>query len=840
MLLRTLLSHYRHHPVQALFLIAGVMMANVLLVGTMLINAQARASYAEGERWLGAQPVAIIRAGNGAASIDEREYFVLRRAGFENLMPVLRRLERSMEGEPLELLGVDAFAIPRNSLSATDSSHAISGGTLGPSGNAAIRQGGAEATFVFPPFQLLAAPGRISQLGWVEGTRPRLASGADLPPLVVTAGQGLGHRLLLDIGALQELTNSRGKISQIVVFDARPERLEALRSALPHDLQWSDVAAGPDPEQLTRSFHLNLSAMGFMTFVVGLFLIYNALAFSYTDRCSTILKLRLNGVTRGELSRALLMELAMFVLAGSASGFVLGSWLAAKLLPGVGLTLAQLYGVYISYPDQWLKGGFALPLTMTALASGLCALVPLRQVLYAPVLQRQSSQWEQRTVTRRDRILLGLGLTLLAGAAVLAQAYASFGAALACMASLLVGSALCLPAFLRAFLAILSALVPARWCRTSWLLADCRWLLGPASLALMAMTLALVANSGLNTMISSFRHATDSWLQQRLIAPLYLRGEVRVPPLEAWLGHEAPGVRVVARYRISTTALTPSQKRVLVEVVALPEEEPFSHAVVLMESLPAAGERFRAGAGAYISERAWRLDGWKPGDMLRPCPQAAGVPALGVYRDYGNPQSQWLVNPAVFKQCWPQRKADSYALVGGKTVDWNGLRSRISRELGLDESMLVLRRDLVAAGLSVFDRTFTVTNSLNALTLLVAGIGIFCAISAIHHHRLPQQALLSVLGVSRRERAVILMLEWGVLGLLCVLLVWPIALTLAWVLSSLVTPAAFGWSFELLPEWRHLPALILTTAGALALAIILPSLRLLRVSPAHLLREQTT
>ena len=44
MLLRTLLSHYRRHPVQALFLLTGITLANVLLVGTLLINAQARAS----------------------------------------------------------------------------------------------------------------------------------------------------------------------------------------------------------------------------------------------------------------------------------------------------------------------------------------------------------------------------------------------------------------------------------------------------------------------------------------------------------------------------------------------------------------------------------------------------------------------------------------------------------------------------------------------------------------------------------------------------------------------------------------------------------------------------
>ena len=50
MILRSLVSHYRRHPVQALFLFTGIVVANVLLVGTLLINAQARASYSQGER----------------------------------------------------------------------------------------------------------------------------------------------------------------------------------------------------------------------------------------------------------------------------------------------------------------------------------------------------------------------------------------------------------------------------------------------------------------------------------------------------------------------------------------------------------------------------------------------------------------------------------------------------------------------------------------------------------------------------------------------------------------------------------------------------------------------
>jgi putative ABC transport system permease protein len=145
----------------------------------------------------------------------------------------------------------------------------------------------------------------------------------------------------------------------------------------------------------------------------------------------------------------------------------------------------------------------------------------------------------------------------------------------------------------------------------------------------------------------------------------------------------------------------------------------------------------------------------------------------------------------------------------------------------------------MAVGLSVFDHTFSVTLALNALTLVVAGIGIFCAVSAIHHHRLPQQALLTALGLTRRERATLLLLQWGLLGLFCIALVWPFGTMLAWVLAAVVTPVAFGWSFALQPEWRYLPMLALLAISSLLLAVLLPSLQLLRASPGQLLRDRS-
>lgn len=825
MLTRTLFSHYRRHPVQALFLLTGIVVANVLLAGTLLINAQARSSYDEGEKYLSVAPLGQIRHADKSRSIDERDYVRLRRQGFAMLVPLLRQIVRTENAQPLELLGIDMFAMPRaaQDMNNQQNNQPANRTFMG---------------FAFPPYQLWVAPARLEQLGVGNGDRLLLASGERLPPLVAVGDRQLGHRMLMDIGALQLLTGSGGELSSMLVFHAPAERLAELRQALPKHLEFISNSETPSPAELTRSFHLNLAAMGLLAFVVGIFLIYNALAFSYTDRRDLIRKLRLAGVRRGELRRALLLELALFLLAGTLIGSWLGAQMAAWLLPGVGQTLAQLYGVYISYPDGLIPSGIWLPLLMTVLAAGMCVLFPLRETLSAPLLERRQAGWQQQAVHRRDRLMALTGIVLLAATVVSGYWASGLWLALIGMACLLLGAALLLPTVLRVLISGLEKLVPARKARLSWLLADSRWLLGPASLALMAMTLALVANSGLNTMINSFRVATDDWLSQRLAADLYLRGEQKVRELDEWLAAEMPELRVSERYHTSLTRKTPAGIAVAIEAVNLREGDRYRDSVKLMIGDPAAAEKFESGAGVYISERAWRIDGWQVGGSLKLCEGQDEVPILGVYRDYGNPKSQWMLSRALFKNCWPEQLAMGLSVSGPQNSDWNQIRAAISDKFKLQDDEIISQVEIRQAGLAVFDRTFIVTRALNALTLLVAAIGIFCAISAIHHHRVSQQALLSSLGMSRRERGSLLLLQWGVLGLLCMVLVWPFGTALAAYLAAVVTPAAFGWSFPLQLELQHYLVLALLSAACLMVAVFLPSLRLLYTSPAAMLREQ--
>jgi putative ABC transport system permease protein len=239
MLLRVLLSHYRRHPVQALFLLSGIVLANVLLVGTLPINAQAREPR-HGATLLQSGPVGEIR---------HRTLAVARRAripapapaGFDMLAPALRQVVTAAKGTP-ELLGIDCSpcrARRRN------------GGVASSAGFAG---------FAFPPWQCGLRP--AARAAWLARGRTAVAAnGAALPPLMALPGKisapPAGHR------GLTVADRQRGTPFSLLVFPATgsvnrlAERAAGRTGVRRHEQL-------PDPAELTRSFHLNLAAMGLL------------------------------------------------------------------------------------------------------------------------------------------------------------------------------------------------------------------------------------------------------------------------------------------------------------------------------------------------------------------------------------------------------------------------------------------------------------------------------------------------------------------------------------------------------------------------------------------------
>lgn len=124
--------------------------------------------------------------------------------------------------------------------------------------------------------------------------------GRTLEVLALADSQQLGNRLYLDISLAQQLLKREGTLSYIALF-GEPQRLkERLKqSGLPlGKLNISEQDKGAALTALTRSFHLNLNAMGMLAFVVGLFIAYNGVRYSLMKRRRLLLLLLKQGLGR--------------------------------------------------------------------------------------------------------------------------------------------------------------------------------------------------------------------------------------------------------------------------------------------------------------------------------------------------------------------------------------------------------------------------------------------------------------------------------------------------------------------------------------------------------------
>src|SRR6202012_3771702 len=89
--------------------------------------------------------------------------------------------------------------------------------------------------------------------------------------------------LVVDIGIAQRLLNMPDRISRLLIGKAKGPRaaLETIGGDKPRLVE-------PDAEghleRLTDSFHLNLTAFGLLSFVVGLFIVNSAVGLAFEQR----------------------------------------------------------------------------------------------------------------------------------------------------------------------------------------------------------------------------------------------------------------------------------------------------------------------------------------------------------------------------------------------------------------------------------------------------------------------------------------------------------------------------------------------------------------------------
>lgn len=776
--LKALLSHWWRNPVQLFAYLTGLALATALWSGVQAINSEARASYDAAAKTLGdgQYDLLIPKQGN---RIPQDVYVLLRKSGWL-VSPVIEARINDVR-----LLGVDIVTSATGLPNLANEQSAITYDTLLANEETALK---------------------ISMLVNVTVDKS------------IAPGIAIG-----DIGLVQRMLK-RDDLTRLILLPNQPITQPSLDMVAPN-LQIQSAYAVTNVTELTGSFHLNLTAFGLLSFVVGLFIVNSTIGLAFEQRRGMIRTIRSIGVPMRTLITLITFEMMTLAVIGAGFGIILGYFIAAFLLPDVAATLRGLYGAEISgtleLRASWWVSGMLLALIGTALALSS----RIWQIVQMPLLASAKPRAWVVATGSRFRLQLILAIMLLFTTVPLALTLEGLLAGFILLGCLLIGAALALPHLLGGLLTLVQKYTVAPvW---EWFWADTRQQLPGLSLALIALLLAVSANIGVSTMVSSFRQTFIAFLDQRLAPELFVEVDTaeQSTALEMFLMNRQIEVLPLLTTQIVIADLP-------VDLYGIRLGQTYRNNWIFLDNTRNAWDVIKRGKAVVVNEQfARRAELWV-GSLVQ-VNRDLILPIAAVVGDYGNPRGQIIITERIFKDLYPNLYASNF---GVRTKDAAQLRSQIVNKLGIKNNAIISQVGIKALSLEVFERTFVVTSALNVLTLGVAGFAILMSLLSLADLRVPQLAPVWALGLTRRRLAWLELLRAVLLAGIVFVCAIPMGLALAWILLTIINVEAFGWQLPMyLFPLKYLELGVYALIAAF-LAAMWPAVRLMRTPPSTLLR----
>ncbi|MCX7791777.1 MAG: FtsX-like permease family protein, partial [Chloroflexaceae bacterium] len=566
--------------------------------------------------------------------------------------------------------------------------------------------------------------------------------------------------------------------------------------------------------------------------------------------------LRCVGVTRGQIAALVLAEAALLSVVGSLLGLGLGALLGQGLVRLVTRTINDLYFVVtvrdLSLAPLVLFKGLLLGIGATLVS----AAVPAIEATLTPprvVLRRSSVEDRARRLTPRlalagaSMIALGVLLLLIPTTARGEGAGLSLTLAFGALFAVVLGAALISPALTVILMSLARPLLGATFGLLGRMAArDVVAALSRTAVAVAALMVAISVSIGVGIMVGSFRQTVVTWLDQSLIADVYIsapttaanRVDSTVPPELVAALSAVEGVQAVTRFR-SVQVDTPIGPTTLVAIDA-----PAARGRAALRFREGGGEATWAAweSGAVlISEPLAYRTGLGVGDTLTlrtdRGPRAFSI--AGVYYDYSSDRGIIRMPYAAYRAAWDDPAISSLALYAAPGVEVDDLVQRLrALTAGQGELIVNANRALRDGTLAVFDRTFAITAVLQMLATIVAFIGILSALMALQLERARELATLRATGLTPGQLWRVVLTQTSLMGLTAGLLAIPLGLALTVVLVYVINRRSFGWTLDLSLDPLLFAQALLVACIAAVLAGIYPALKMSRTSPALALREE--
>jgi putative ABC transport system permease protein len=531
-------------------------------------------------------------------------------------------------------------------------------------------------------------------------------------------------------------------------------------------------------------------------------------------------------------------------LLGLGLGFVLGQG-AVRL---VTRTINDLYYA-LDVAGAPLTPRAVMEALVLGIGAGvLAAAVPaLEAARVEPAAVLRPSTREAKSRRLLPRVAWTGGLLVLAGAGVLAAVPRSLEASFLGLFGIVLGLALLTPAATVGLMGLAAPLAGALFGTLGRLATGTiRKTVSRTGVAVAALMVAVSVSIGVSLMIASFRSTVENWLDLTLRADVYISapalGGARTfptlsPDLPARVA-SSPGVAAVESLR-SVVVASPEGEVQL--VVVDPRRERSAGLYRFAEGDPGTTwSRVRGGAVIVSEPFAYRHRVPPHGGavVLETDHGSHAFPVAGIYYDYAAERGTVLMSRDVYERFWDDRGLSSLAVTVGEGHSPEQVADALRTLLAGSGLRVTANRTLRAQALKVFDRTFTVTQALRVLAVVVAFIGVWSALMALQVERRRELATLGALGATPGQLWGLTLLETGLMGGVAGLLSLPTGTLLAILLVKVINVRSFGWTMRLhFQPAVFLEALALSVVAAL-LAAVYPLRRLQRAPLAAALRQE--
>lgn len=750
-----------------------------------------------------------------------------------------------LPGEYLQVLGIDIFTnTPFRTFELTD---------FKP-GEFDVQRwlGGADAIAVSEEFARLhnLKPGDMLR-AQVNGADRQLRVGFILRTSGVSAVDP--HFAAMDIGWAQEFFAKRGGLNSIQLRLREPRDREAviasLRKIVPPDARVETPAQrGAQVENMLGGFQLNLTAMSLVSLLVGMFLIYNTVSASVVRRRSEIGILRSLGVTRNEVRALFLSEAFALGAVGAVLGLVGGLFLARILVGTVAETISSLYVLLsvreVAVTPWMLSSAAALGIASVLLAAWLPAAAaakmdPVRALRAGSIIEQSASLspwwfWSGLLILCGGVVLCALALTT-------GPAWIAFGAAFCVLA----GFSFLVPAVTSCFSATAARLLRTGGSIEPNLAAgNLARSLVRNSVTIAALGAAVAMAIGVSVMVFSFRQTVQSWIDQTLVADLFIApasneivGPASFMPPEAIRFLEThPAVATVDTFR--DVGLPMGGKTIAVAVVRGTERRQLRF---LRGNNQEIMSRFQNEQCVVVSESFSRRNRTRDGESLElATPQGPRrFPIAGTFYDYTRDQGVVFMSEKTFVPIWKDERVNSVAVYlkpSGSAQDLtSAFRAEFSRT---GQFMMLSNRDLRTRVFEIFDQTFAVTYVLRTIAVIVAVVGICLTLTTLIAERTRELGVFRAIGGSAAQLRRLLLWESGMIGLLAAVIGLASGICLSLVLTGVINRAFFGWTIQLAIPWGSLAVTPLWIIAAALLAGVWPAWRAGRLVVSEALRDE--